>query len=90
MAAFERFIELVRLIPEVEYVKVPEGGHPEVYTYIASRDEEPCYRVIRAENTVIREFPESELDFHIRFFEGHSIAELAREPGMHFDPSKDG
>lgn len=84
-AAFVRFIELAREIPEVEYVAMSHGGPAEVFTFIPKLVDEVCYRVIRAKNSVLREFPESEIEFHVRALNGHSIETMMEPSEIYFD-----
>ena len=53
--ALSKYLELAREIPEV--VEVRLSGDDTLYTIIVAtpHDDEPCYRVYRAEGTVMRE-----------------------------------
>jgi hypothetical protein len=88
-AALMSFIGRMRSIPTVEYVALPEGGPPEIFTLITRNDKDVCYEIIRAQNSVLREFPESEIMFHIWFLNGQDVTSIVENSEIYFDARQD-
>jgi hypothetical protein len=83
-SAFDRFIHLIEPISDVEYVSLPDEGPPEVFTYITRRDDAVCFRVFDAEDSVIREYPSADIEFHISFLNGKRREDIEKPPGLDF------
>ena len=75
-AAFERFVELVKPIEDVQYAAAFEPRRPDIYTYIKKRDEDVSKQIYRAEDVIADEFPDLLIEFHVRWLEGRSIEEF--------------
>ncbi|HWO73498.1 MAG TPA: hypothetical protein VNN21_08065 [Dehalococcoidia bacterium] len=75
--AFQRFVELVKPIPQVKHVVGFEQGQ-DIYTYIESRDEDVMKKVFRAEDKVFDEFPETLIEFHVVYLEGRPLEDFVR------------
>jgi hypothetical protein len=71
--AFKRFVELVRPIEDVRHVVAFDDELPEIFTYITKLDEKVMFQVYDAQVSIMEDYPELPLDFHIRYLEGRPL-----------------